>query len=154
MFWVFAINEVSEREKFTRQRANHYAALVRNNKLKAFEVPRLLDADVTSHMAKVRAKPMHEFAMPSSAEQYADVLRAAVGFRDISIKARILAPSKDGARPSQQWVSLAELAELADVDVGEQVRLRGVLDGSAFAPREAPRPKSTMETAGRGEVSR
>lgn len=96
MFWVFAINETAEREKFTRQRSNYYAALVRNNKIAGGDVPERLAADVDEHMQKVRAKPLHEFAMPSSAEQYADVLRATSGFREISIKARILAPPQQG----------------------------------------------------------
>lgn len=136
MFWVFAINETAEREKHSKRISPQLSALVRLGKLDADKAAEQLAAAVDDHMKCVRAKPLADFEMPSSAEEYADVLRKTPGFRDIAIKARVLAPpSKDGAKPGQRWVALHELA---DIDPAEQSRLRGILDGGAFAPRSAP----------------
>ena len=120
MFRVFAINEPAERERLARASRN-------------MKDPEKRQAAIEAAVLKLRPKPLHEYATPASAEQYADVLRSTPGFRDVSVKVRVLAPaSKDGGKPGQRWIALHELA---GVDVREQSRLRAVLDGGAFAPR-------------------
>lgn len=102
MFFVFAINEPAERARLEKRlHALNASALAKkfaseNQRLSAASVAAKVDqavaALVEEDVKKLRPKPLAEFATPSSAEDYVKVLRATPGFREVSVKARVLAP--------------------------------------------------------------
>lgn len=141
MFFVFGINEVAERARLAkslyRREAPSLAKQFQRDNVPDEEIPARLDSAVAElveeSVKKLRPKPLAEFAMPSSAETYVQVLRATPGFREVSVKARVLAPPRDGApKPGHRFVTPDEFAS---IDPSEQQHLQGMLDGSRFAPR-------------------
>lgn len=144
MFWVFAINETAEREKHSKRISPQLSALVRLGKLDADKAAEQLAAAVDDHMKCVRAKPLADFEMPSSAEEYADVLRKTPGFRDIAIKARVLAPPQQGR--CQAWTEMGCAPRAGRHRPGRAIQTPRHSRRRGLCATLSPVPRSTTET--------